>query len=152
LHEAATKPKAEPPVAKQDGYLAQKPDASELGPDERLLLAEYSDTHAAKLALETQLAETRATIDSLQAKLAQTEEVRDRERTARASAEAELSRLRSTLQDRETKILSLHIEKAKLTQDLLLLRIDAAERQADAASRATAELHGPALPPPGGQR
>ena len=152
LHDTVTKPAAERPVGKESGYLAHSPDPSALGPDERLLLAEYSDTKAAKLALETQLAEARATIDSLQAQVRQTEEVRDKERTGRAASEAELSRLRITLQDRETKILSLHIEKAKLTQDLLLLRIEAAERQAEAAGHATADLESAAPAPAGGHR
>lgn len=151
LQDAVTKPAPEPPVGKREGYLAQAPGAGDLGPDERLLLAEYSDTHAAKLALETQLAEARATIDSLRAQLTQTEEVRDRERTGRAAGEAELTRLRALLQDRETKILSLHIEKSKLTQDVLLARIEAAERQAEAASQAASELEG-AAPPAGGSR
>jgi hypothetical protein len=151
LHEAVTKPPPEPPVGSRESYLSQAPDAAALGPDERLLLAEYSDTQAAKVALETQLAEARATTDSLGAQLRSTEEARDKERSARAAAEAELARVRAILQDRETKILSLHIERSKLMQDLLLARIDAAEREAAATERASAELEGPA-PPPGGSR
>ncbi len=151
LNDAVTKPAAEKPVGKGDGYLAQPSDPSALGPDERLLLAEYSDTQAAKLALETQLAAARATIDGMQAQLRQTEEVRDKERTGRAGSEAELTRLRSLLQDRETKILSLHIEKAKLTQDVLLLRIEATERRADTAAHASADLEGVATPLGGGR-
>jgi len=147
LHDLATKPPAETPVRRDDGYLAKPADGSEVGPDERLLLAEFSDTQAAKLALETQLAEARATIDSLQAQLRATEEARDRERTGRAAAEAETGRLRTTLQDRETKILNLHLEKAKVTQDLLLLKIENAERQADVASQAAQALDGSATPP-----
>lgn len=152
MRNLVTQPAPEPPVSKAEGYLAKDKDPNELGPDERLLLAEFSDTQAAKLALETQLAEARATIDALQSQLHTTEEVRDRERTGRAAAEAELTRLRTTLQDRETKILTLHLEKAKVTQDLLLLKIEAAESRADVASAAARSLDPSAGPPPGGQR
>jgi len=88
LHEAATRPAPEPPVRREEGVLSRgNPD--ELGPDERLLLAEYTDTQAAKVAMEAQLAEARATIDGLQAQIRQLEEARDRERTGRAAAEAD---------------------------------------------------------------
>src|SRR5690606_28252320 len=73
LHEAATRPAPEPPVRREEGVLSRgNPD--ELGPDERLLLAEYTDTQAAKVAMEAQLAEARATIDGLQAQIRQLEE------------------------------------------------------------------------------
>ena len=88
----------------------------------------------------------------MQSKLRETEEVRDRERTGRAGSEAELARLRTTLQDRETKILNLHLEKAKLTQDLLLLKIEAAEHKADVATEAARSLDAHAGPPPGAGR
>src|SRR5690606_8526000 len=65
---AATRPAPEPPVRREEGVLSRgNPD--ELGPDERLLLAEYTDTQAAKVAMEAQLAEARATIDGLQAQI-----------------------------------------------------------------------------------
>ncbi|MEZ5967262.1 MAG: hypothetical protein R3F56_25725 [Planctomycetota bacterium] len=153
LRDLATRPPAETPVAEQHGYLAKDKEAvdDELGPDERLLLAEFSDTRAAKLALETKLAEAQATIDSLKSNLRATEEARDRERTAHAAAEAELTRLRTTLQDRETKILTLHLEKAKLTQDVLSLKIEAAEHHTDVAGEAARTLDAHAGPL-GGQR
>jgi hypothetical protein len=147
MQDKMTEPKAERPTPRGEGHLSRESGDPALGPDERLLLAEYNDVQAAKVALEDRQAELTAKIEGLQAELTQTQEARDKERTARAAAEAELGRLRSLVQDRDAKILALHIEKTKQTQELLSLRIEAAERQNGGA--APGESH--ATPVRGGQ-
>lgn len=149
MQDKMTEPKAERPTSRGEGHLSRESGDPALGPDERLLLAEYNDVQAAKVALEGHQAELTAKIEGLQAELAQTQEVRDKERTARAAAETELNRLRGQLQDRDAKILALHIEKAKQMQELLSLRIEAAERQSGGAAPVTGEGH--ATPTRGGQ-
>lgn len=144
LQDKMTEPAAEKPTARSEGHLNRKPGDDELGPDERMLLADYTDANAARLALETKLAELQQKLDATRAELTQTQDVRDRERTGRAAADAELARLRNLLQDREAKILALHIEKAKQTQELLSLRIEAAERQGGEAAHGSETPANPA--------
>lgn len=129
-----TSPAAEPPVARDDGYLARDgvDDGLDLGPDQRLLLAEFSDSQAMRKKLETKVSELEATIADLRQQLGATVNERDREHGARVSAETEQERLRGQLRDRDAKLLALHLEKTRLTQDILLLKIDAAERKLQA--------------------
>jgi hypothetical protein len=147
MHDQMTQPAEEPPLQPEDSYLQRGGVSNQLdlGPDQRLLLDEFTALKAAKINLETRMSEIEAANESLRASLRQTEEERDKERRLRAGAEAEVERLSATLHEREAKLLNLSIEKAKLNQDNLLLRIASLQRQLD-------EIEASAAPPAEGQR
>lgn len=136
-----TKPSSEKPPQKEQQYLSKGSVANELdlGPDQKFLLDEFTQVKQQKIALETQVSELRATNEGLRASLKQAEEERDKMRRIGAGTEAEGERLKKTLHEREAKILSLSMEKARLQKEMLALKIATLEKQIEDArsTRAT---------------
>ena len=131
LKRELTKPTAEAPLSREQQYLSKGSVSTELdlGPDQKLLLDEFTTLKSQKIALEGQVHELRVANEGLRASLKQAEEERDRTRRASAVADAESERVRKVLHEREAKILSLSMEKARLHQENLLLRIGDIEKQ-----------------------
>jgi hypothetical protein len=138
VRESLTRPEPEPAVDASHGYLAKGGVQAELdlGPDQKLLLAEFSNVQTAKINLETRLAELEGDNESLRAQLKQAEAARAAEQGQRTTAEAELQRLRGLIRERDAKVLGLSIEKAKQQQELLLFRISALEKQVETQKKA----------------
>jgi hypothetical protein len=131
LEKELTKPTQENPLSKEQQYLSKGSVSTELdlGPDQKLLLDEFTTLKSQKIALEGQVHELRVANEGLRASLKQAEEERDRTRRAGAVTEAESERVRKVLHEREAKILSLSMERSRLQQENLLLRIGEIERQ-----------------------
>jgi hypothetical protein len=129
---AMARPAAEPPVDSSETYLSigDGPQSEvDLGPGQKTLMEEFVAVQTAKLALEQRVKELEATNEALRATLAQTQEERDKERTHGAGTQAELERLRDTLQQRDSKILDLTLDKARIEQEMLKLRIASLQGQ-----------------------
>lgn len=141
LIEAMRQPAAEKPVGREESYLSQGPasDQLDLAPDEKLLIAELSDQQTARKQLEDDLASARQTIAELEGKVRESTAALQAEQARHGATEAEAERLRGLVHEREARILGLHLEKARLTQDVLLLKIDAAERQLRGLSQTPVE-------------
>jgi hypothetical protein len=129
---AMAKPAPEKPVDNSETYLSigDGPQSDvDLGPGQKTLMEEFVAVQTAKLALEQRVKELEATNETLRVKLAHTEEERDKERTLGSGTQAELERLRETLAMRESKILDLTLEKARIEQEMLKLRIASLQGQ-----------------------
>lgn len=126
------RPAAEKPVDSTETYLSvgDGPQSEvDLGPGQQTLMEHFIEERAAKLELEQRTKEVEASNQTLRAQLAQTEEDRNQARTHGAGAEAELERLRGLLRDHESKVLNLTLEKARLEQEVLKLRIASLQGQ-----------------------
>jgi hypothetical protein len=144
------------PIEPQNAYLNQGGVATELdlGPGTKTLLEDYVDQQKLKIESEAKLAEANALIESLRASLRTAEEERDRERRSRSGSEAEAERCLKLLRDRESKILNLQIERARLQQELLHQRIARLQQDLETLQRPVAPpSEEPELPvAPGPQR
>jgi hypothetical protein len=118
-------PPKQSPIEPKSAYLSQGGVSTELdlGPGTRTLLEDYVEQQKQKIELESKLTESNALVESLRASLRTAEEERDRERRTRTASEAEGERVAKLLRDRESKILNLQIERARLQQELLRQRI-----------------------------
>lgn len=129
---AFNRPAPESPVDSAETYLSvgDGPQSEvELGPGQQTLMEHFIQERAAKLELEQRTKELEASNQQMRAQLAQTEEDRNQARTHGAGAEAELERLRGLLRDHESKVLNLTLEKARLEQEVLKLRIASLQGQ-----------------------
>jgi hypothetical protein len=146
LTEKLTTPEKEQPVATKESYLSSSGVRTELelGPDQKTLMADYVALQRAKLSLETRAEELESQLQSVRAQLVRAEELHLQEQRHHAAADAENDRLQKLLRDRETKILSLHVERNKLQQELLRMRIAALQSQIDEAERHAAQAAAPA--------
>lgn len=120
----------EDPVAAEESYLETGGPRTELdlGRDQKLLLEEFVALRAKKAELEKRIEELETTNQNLRASLERAERERDEAHRQHAADAAELERLRQLLHEREARILTLALERAKLDQELLKLRIAAMER------------------------
>ena len=145
LTEKLTTPEQEKPVQTRDSYLASAGVRTELelGPDQRTLMEDYVALQRAKTSLEVRAEELDAQLTSVRSSLARTEELYAQEQRHRAIADENNDRLQKQLRDRETKILSLHIERNKLQQELLRLRIATLQSQLDDAEKQALQAAAP---------
>lgn len=154
LPKQMTEPAKVQPVEPKNAYLNQGGVATELdlGPGTKTLLEDYVEQQRLKIELEAKLTEANALVESLRASLRTAEEERDRERRTRSSSEAEAERYGKLLRDRESKILSLQIERARLQQELLHQKIARLQSELDLLQRPVAPVSAePAMPgPPAG--
>lgn len=145
---ALNRPAAEDPVDSTETYLSvgDGPQSEvDLGPGQQTLLQHLIEVRSAKAELEQRAAELEASNQQLRTQLAQTEEDRNQARTHGAGAEAELERLRGLLRDHESKVLNLTLEKARLEQEVLKLRIASLQGQLE---RLGGDRGSPAMPGP----
>jgi chromosome segregation ATPase len=151
LAEELAGPGKEQPVAAKDSYLQTGGVRTELdlGKNHTLLLQDFTEARAAKVQLEARVKELETEIESVRASLRRAEEERDRERLTRSGAEAIVERQQRLLHERDSKILSLGIERARLQQEVLRLKIAALQTQIDAFGKAAVD---PAAAPVGGEK
>ncbi len=153
LQKKLTEVEKEPPVPKEQQYLAKGGVSNELdlGPDQKFLLDEFTQLKSQKVALESQVNELRVSGEGLRVQLKQAEDERDKERRLRAGADAEVERLRKTIHEREAKVLSLSMERARLNREILLRRSSSLERQIAATDAAANAAAAEASAPAGGK-
>jgi hypothetical protein len=145
-----TRPAREAPVPAAESYLQGGPNTEvELGSDERTLLADYKRLSDAKIQIETKLAEVQAENEQLRSQLRRAEEERDQSKNLEAGSTRELERLGARSRDLEAKVLSVQIEKTKLEQELLRLRITGLREQLE---QMTSLPDDAAAPAPGARR
>lgn len=126
-------------------YLGGGPNTEvELGADEETMLESFHGLTRVKIQLDAQIKELEAYGESQTAKLNRTQQDLDRERRLRVSSEAESERLAQQMRDLQAKVLSMNVERARLEQDLLLLRISSVQRQLAELEGNAAEAAGPA--------
>jgi len=105
-------------------YLRGGPNTEvELGADEQAMLESYSGLTKLKTQLETKIKELESHAETQRSRLTRTEEERDQERHMRLGAEQEGARLASQVSDLQAKVLSMNVERARLDQEILTMRI-----------------------------
>lgn len=135
-----------------EAYLRGGPNTQiEMGADEETMLERYSALQRARTELDDLLKEEKAFNEQLSTRMAQTEEELDEERRMRVAAEQEMERLSQRARDLEAKVLSMSIDRAKLEQELLLLRISSLQRELDDMNAATAAADAVSPGPLGGR-
>ena len=141
----------EDPVAAEESYLATGGPQSrlDLGPDQKLLLEDFVALRKRKLELEKRIKELETANEGLRVSLERAERERDEASRQRAGEMAELERTRQILHDREARILTLALERTKLEQEVLKLRIAMMERLLEDLDRVQASA---AAAPAGGGR
>ena len=131
-------PEISDPLDGYRGSLSQAGINTEMdwGPKQNLLLSRYKTLLEEHSNLEKQHEELISENQNLQSQLTGESAELQKERKMRAQAEAETEMLRQRRRDLEARILSLSIEKAKLEQSHLLMKIDSLEQslQADAGN------------------
>lgn len=118
-------PAASDPLDGFEGSLPQAGINTEMdwGPKQSLLLSAHKTLREEKARLEQENKRLMAENQNLQHQLDGELASLESERGARAQSEAETETLRKALRERDAKILSLSIEKAKLEQDRLRSQI-----------------------------
>ncbi len=135
------KEKAADPSA---AYLRGGPNTEvELGSDEETMLESFHGLTKVKIQLDARIKELESYSESQTAKLNRTQQDLDRERRLRVGSEAESDRLAQQMRDLQAKVLSMNVERARLEQDLLLLRISSVQRQLAELEGTTAEATSP---------
>jgi hypothetical protein len=119
-------PAADDPLDGLKGSLAEAGVNTDMdwGPKQELLLSEHSALKEAHADLERQFRDLRAQNDNLLTQLGGEKGQLEKERAISAQAEAETELLRQRRRELEARILSLSIEKAKLEQQNLLVKLD----------------------------
>lgn len=138
----------EDPVAAEESYLETGGPRSEvkLGRDQKLLLEDFVALRAEKARLEKRISELETSVENLRASLEHAERERDEAHRQHAADAAELERLRQLLHDREARILTLALERAKQDQEVLKLKIAGMERLLEDLEGVSAST-GAAAPP-----
>ncbi|MFK7740442.1 MAG: hypothetical protein AB8H80_08960 [Planctomycetota bacterium] len=118
-------PKADDPLDGFEGSLSEVGINTEMdwGPKQSLLLSEYKTLLEIRSHLEEENKRLQAENQNLQNQLDGELASLEKERGNRAQSEAETTRLQKALRERDAKILSLSIDKAKLEQDRLRSQI-----------------------------
>jgi len=118
-------PEPNDPLDGYEGSLAQAGINTDMdwGPGQNLLLSKYQSAQSEIAQLQKDNEELLATNQNLQAQLTSEQASLSEEKKERAQADADLERLRRRVRERDAKILSLQIEKAKLEQDRLQRQI-----------------------------
>lgn len=116
---------ASDPLDGWEGSLSEVGINTELdwGPKQHRLLTDYRELLELRTYLEDENKRLQAVNQNLKNQLDNELASLDEERGVRAQAEAETERLRKAIRERDAKILSLSIEKAKLEQDRLRSQI-----------------------------
>ncbi len=124
-------PEPEPKESAAGGHYLDRGPAvgTDLGPGTVSLLADLQKEKETRLKLAAELKKAKSKIAELEATLARLEHERDSEHAARVSAETRAAESARKVRDREARILNLSIEKARLEQEVLLLKIAAAEAE-----------------------
>lgn len=143
-------PSKEEPVDPAAKYLRGGPNTEvELGADEQAMLESYSGLTKLKTQLETRIQELEAHAEIQTSRLTRAEEARDQEQHLRLGAEKEVERLAKQVGDLQAKVLSMSVERARMEQELLRMRIQSLNTQlAELQSQATEA----AAPPQGYRR
>lgn len=135
-------PEPNDPLDGYEGSLAQAGINTDMdwGPGQNLLLSKYQSAQSEIAQLQKDNEELLATNQNLQAKLTAEQASLGEEKKERAQADADIELLRGRVRERDAKILSLQIEKAKLEQDRLQRQITAINERlrASATNPATA--------------
>ena len=141
-----TTPEKEPAVKAKDSYLPGGGVRTELelGRDQKLLMTEFVEMQNAKINLETRVEELDSQLENVRASLGRAEEDAAKERRLRAGAEENNDRMQKLVRDRETKILSLQLERNKLQQELLRTRVAVLQSQLEDAEKQAGEASAPA--------
>ncbi|MFQ5505643.1 MAG: hypothetical protein ACE5F1_12735 [Planctomycetota bacterium] len=122
--------------SKTERYLKGGPTTEiDLGPGQTSLLGALEAEKDRVSDLTAKLKKLRQELMSLNLKLAKAERERDKEHVVRVAAEAHQSELSRKLRQRETRILNLALEKVKLEQEVLVLKITATEKLLEAEMR-----------------
>ena len=132
--ETFNRPVPEEPVDEGESYLSvgDGPQATvDLGPGQKTLMESFVAANTANAELRRRVEDLEAELAQTRSSLEQSQEEHRRAQTHGAGAEAELQRQRDLLADRETKILNLTLEKARLEQEVLKLRIASLQNQLD---------------------
>jgi hypothetical protein len=118
-------PEPSDPLDGYEGSLAQAGINTDMdwGPGQNLLLSKYASAQSEILQLKKDHEELLATNQNLQAKLVAEQTSLGEEKKERAQADADVELLRRRVRERDAKILSLQIDKAKLEQDRLQRQI-----------------------------
>ncbi len=119
-------PKAEVPPGAREGYLKAGPVTGvEHGPAQRSLLKEYVDTKNQLKEAADKIARLQEKLKSTEAALEECRKERDQEKAGRIAAEAEREKVLQDLRDKEIQLLNLALEKTKVEQELVSLKIRA---------------------------
>lgn len=122
----APTPKSEIPPGSEEGYLKAGPVTGvDHGPAQKSLLKEYVDTKNQMKALQERLGKLEEKLRISEAALAECRKERDQEKAGRIGAEAERDKALQDLRDKEIQLLNLALEKTKVEQELVKLRIQA---------------------------
>jgi chromosome segregation ATPase len=148
--EFLSSPAKEGPIDPSANYLRGGPNTEvELGADEQAMLESYSGLTKLKTQLETKIQELESHAEIQATRLTRTEESRDQEQHLRLGAEKEVERLAKQVGDLQAKVLSMSVERARMEQELLRMRIQSLNTQlAELQSQATEA----AAPPQGFRR
>jgi hypothetical protein len=138
-------PAATDPLDGYKGYGESGPNTEmDWGPKQELLLSEFKKLREREAELKKEVDELKAENRNLQEQLGSETGSLQREKSLRAQAESETEMLREKVRDREARILSLAIEKAKLEQASLLTKIEALRSALEPSATNAAEAAAPA--------
>ncbi len=105
-------------------YLQNGSDVTvDIGPGQKSLLEALKDEKDKGLQLTRELRDLQQAFKQLSLRLANMEQDKNAEHATRVAAEAQEKDTATKLRDREARILNLAIEKAKLEEEILLLKI-----------------------------
>ncbi len=119
-------PKAEVPPGSREGYLQAGPVTGvEHGPAQRSLLKEYVDAKERLKELADKIGKLQEKLKVAEAALEECRKEKARERAGRIAAEAEREKALQELRDKDIQLLNLALEKTKVEQELVNLKIQA---------------------------
>lgn len=119
-------PKPEIPPGSGEGYLKAGPVTGvEHGPAQRSLLKEYVDTKNKLKDTQDRLAKLEEKLRTTTAALEECRKERDQEKAGKVGAQAERDKALQELRDKQIQLLNLALEKTKVEQELVKLRIQA---------------------------
>ena len=119
-------PKAEVPPGSREGYLKAGPVTGvEHGPAQRSLLKEYVDTKARLKELADKIGKLQEKLKVTEAALEECRKEKAQEKAGRIAAEAEREKALQELRDKDIQLLNLALEKTKVEQELVNLKIQA---------------------------
>jgi len=128
-----------------EAYLRGGPNTEvELGSDEETMLESFHGLTKVKIQLDSRIKELESEVEAQTTTLNRTHLELNQERRLRVSSEAEANRLAQQTRDLQAKVLSMNVERARLEQDLLLLRISSVQRQLAELEGDPAEAASPA--------
>jgi predicted RNase H-like nuclease (RuvC/YqgF family) len=137
------------PTDPNDGYdsyaQAGVSTVMDYGPKQNTLLAQYKELTTEHTRLQKEKEALASENANLKQQLSEEHKSVERETATRAQIEAHLQQARQRLNEQESMILALRIEKAKAEQTALLLQIEVAEASLAASSRGVTEAT--AMPP-----